>query len=292
MKLLKRIARSLRSRTFYGYCDTLRRIKSRPVKLSEWQPVDESLPRLVAIVYDRDVPLLIKSLQSLALHHSTLPPLTLFGDSDRALALLKECLPASPGAVVICHWEEALATLQPAEQTFIRKWLASGKFGGYAKKFAITLAASRRENILLSDADIIWFSPLLDANKGEAFFDSQIVIGLDYTRSYDSDVASFLGESKIMTEPPINCGFVFYPQGVIDRVLNSRNYEALTAWAAHATCHFEQTLIAYVFWKTGGRFFAVNEVATSISDDFCYRNKIRAAVRHYAGCKHLFWRDI
>jgi len=292
MNLLTRIARSVRSRAFYGYCDLLRRLKLDYSKLTRWDPVDATLPTLVAIVYDRDVPLLIKSLQSLARQHPVLPPLILIGDSDAALALLKERIPAKLANVSLFHWEEELATLRPEEQRFVRDWLNSGKFGGYAKKFAITLAASRRGAILLSDADIIWFGPLLVRPEIKAAFNSHILIGKDYTRSYDAALADQLREQKIMAGPPINCGFVYYPQGVFDRVLTAADYERLAAYSLRATCHFEQTLIAFVFWKTDGRFFGPDEVVTTISDDFRYCGKTLGAVRHYAGCKHLFWRDI
>jgi hypothetical protein len=58
-----------------------------------------------------------------------------------------------------------------------------------------------------------------------------------------------------------------------------------------ATCHFEQTLIAFAFWKTGGQLFTPEEVLLTWDDNFHYRGRIRALVRHYAGCKQLFWRD-
>jgi hypothetical protein len=292
MNLFSRIARSLRSRAFYGYCDLLRWLKLDLAKLNQWEPVDLSLPTLVAIVYDRDVPLLVKSLQSLARNNPVLPPLVLIGDSDAAFALLKERVPAKLANVSLRHWEEELATLRPEEQRFVRDWLNSGKFGGYAKKFAITLATSRRTAILLSDADIIWSGPLLVRPETKAAFNSHIIVGKDYTRSYDAELAALLQEQKIMAEPPINCGFVYYPQGVFDRVLTPADYERLAQWSRRATCHFEQTLIAFVFWRTDGKFFGPDEVVTAISDDFCYRKKIQGAVRHYAGCKHLFWRDV
>jgi hypothetical protein len=292
MNPFTRIARSLRSRAFYAYCDALRWLKRGRSKLEKWEPVDPSLPTLVAIVYDRDVPLLIESLQSLARHHPVLPPLILIGDSDAAFALLKERAPVKLAHVSLRHWEEDLATLQPQEQRFVREWQNSGKFGGYAKKFAITLANSRRGDIVLSDADIIWSGPLLVRPETRAAFNSHMVIAKDYVRCYDLELAALLEEEKIMAEIPINCGFVYYPRGIFDRVLTPADYERLAKWSRRATCHFEQTLIAFVFWKTDGRFFAPDEVVTTISDDFCYREKIWGAVRHYAGCKHLFWRDI
>lgn len=291
-QLRAKIKQSFRYRSFYSYCEFWRKIKSiRPPHI-EWKPLDSSLPRFVSIVYAADVPLLAYSLRSLMQQVDKRPNFWLIGDSDAAYAKLQSWLAdSSPSDVKFWHWRTLLQELDPKYQTFINTWTNSGKWGGYAKRFAITLAANAHADILLFDGDVLWFGDFPSTLKSRRKNTPTIFAGKDYGRAYDSEVATFLGDARILTEEPLNCGVVYYPCGILSSILTPEKLIALLPYAERATNHLEQTIIAYAFWQSGGEWFDTATVATTMVDNFKYKRAVQSLARHYAGAKHLFWRD-
>jgi phage pi2 protein 07 len=283
-----KILTSLKWRFFYGYCRHLESRKKDVSRIQKWENVDPSLPLLATIVYAADVPLLDPCLFSLKRTHKRVPPLVLIGDSDEACVELKKRFGDASFSIV--HWESLLAELPALEQTFVRTWMNSGRWGGYSRKFAITMALQRHGNLLISDADVLWFQDFF-SNGSTWWKEGRIQIGEDYNRAYDLEVADLLKEPRLRTDMPVNCGFVYYPKNSLDGVLTDEVFQTVMPHAAKATNHLEQTLIGYAFWQTGGRFFKTSDVATTLSDNFSIKRWNDSAVRHYAGAKHLFWRD-
>jgi hypothetical protein len=287
--LATRIVQSLRWRFFFGYCRQLEKWKKKKILVRTWECTASSSAPLVSIVYLQDIWLLDRCLNSLAVTQKLRPPLILIGDSDQAHAELLRRF--SCEGITIHHWEKLLGTLAQKEREFVRTWLNSGRWGGYAKKFAITLALQRTGPLLLSDADVLWFTDILESRFREWMALNQIIIGADYNRAYDLQVADQLQEPRLRTDVPVNCGFVYYPQGILDRALTAEVFEMLLPFAAKATNHLEQTIIGYAFWRTAGAWFSPTQLATTLKDDFAFRRSVDSAIRHYAGAKHLFWRD-
>jgi hypothetical protein len=291
LKLVSRIRESLKYRTFYSYCELLRVLKSRQPPQINWRQLQPDLPTVVAIARESDMPLLAYSIRTLLYHTPRRPPIWLIGDSDIAYAALNHWFPNAPPDVKTWHWEALLAELSRDYQHFIHTWLHSGHYGGYAKKFAITLAANAHADILLVDADVLWFGDFFTPLQHQRQQAPAVYSGQDYARTYDFQVVDVLGDTRLYTEEPLNCGLVYYPQGVLATILTSDLLLRLLSYAAHATCHLEQTLIAYAFWQSGGRWFSADTLATTMSDNFRLRQQVSALARHYAGGKHLFWRD-
>lgn len=291
LRFISQIRESLKYRLFYGYCNILRVLKSRQPPQIDWRPMDPTLPTLVAIARDVDMPLLAYCIRTLMVNVAMRPPIWLIGDSDQACVALNHWFPNLPPDVQTYHWQTLLTELSSEYQHFIRTWLHSGYYGGYAKKFAITLAANLHADILLTDADVLWFGDFFTPLQQQRHQTPTILSGQDYARTYDFEVAATLAEPQLLEGEPLNCGLVYYPQGVLVQTLTSDLLLTLLSYAAHATCHLEQTLIAYAFWQTGGQWLSSDMIATTMSDNFRLRRRVVAHARHYAGGKHLFWRD-
>lgn len=289
-KLKRRIQESLKYRLFYGYCNLLYRFKTIYPPKIDWKPLDTSLPIFVSIAREADVPLLAYSLKSLMQYANKSPQLWLIGDSDAAYNKLKEWIPDAPQGVELWHWETLLEKLDSNYQIFIKTWVSSGKWGGYAKKFAITLAANLHANIMLFDADVLWFGDFPSLLKSILLDKSIILASKDVSQAYDKEVANIL-DKRILTQQPLNCGVMYYPCGILQKTLSSNELISLLPHVKQATTHLEQTLIAYAFWQSQGTFFSTDIVLTTLEDDFKLTNKFVSTIRHYASVKHLFWRD-
>lgn len=292
LELSSKIQRSINYRFVYNYCNLLRTLKQKRSPDIEWKPLDSSFPRFVSIVYEADVPLLAYSLKYLMAQVEKRPRFWLIGDSDAAYSKLKSWLfDSAPPDVEFWHWENLLKELDPKYQIFIKTWVNSGKWGGYAKRFAITLAANARSDILIFDGDVLWFGDFPSTLQALRQKTPTILVGKDYGRAYDSEVARVLGDPRILEEEPLNCGIVYYPKGILLEILTPEKLMNLLTYAERATNHLEQTIIAYAFWQSGGNWFDFETVATTMIDQLKFSNGVKSLARHYAGAKHLFWRD-
>nr|WP_158020373.1 hypothetical protein [Desertifilum tharense] len=290
--MIERIYHSLSYRAVYNYCLFLKSVKTRYTPKISWQPIDLSLPRFVSIVYDADVPLLVRSLHHLMKWTDKSPQLWLVGDSDAAYVKLQSSLGNSlPNGVELWHWQTLLQTLDISYQNFIKTWEASGKWGGYSRRFAVTLAANSCADIIMFDADVLWYGNFPSSLQKLTQKESNILAGKDYDRAYDLEVASFLGNPKILENEPLNCGIVYYPKSILLNVVTPELVMKLLPYAARATNHLEQTLVAYAFWQSRGQWFDSKIVATTMVDRLSFQNQVQSLARHYAGAKHLFWRD-
>lgn len=287
--LAHRVRDGIKVRGFYAYCNALKYFKTLRLPEIRWRPLYAAQPKFVSIVRSDDVPLLIYSLKTLMEFAERRPPLLLIGDSDQALKSLRDALHGVPPEVEVCHWESLLAKLNSGYREFIAAWVASGKWGGYAKKFAVTLAANGEADIVVFDADVLWFGDF--AFRLATLDPSRICAGQDYTYSYDKNVAHALGDSAIYAGAPLNCGLVYYPRATLGPILTDSKLTGMLRFAEKATPHLEQTLIAHAFWRTEGKWFPPDVVATTMADQFRLRRGVIALARHYAGAKHLFWRD-
>lgn len=287
-----KINQSVKYRFWYSYYHLIRQIKCIQRPNIKWKPLDSSLPRFISIVHEADVPLLAYSLNSLMRQVDKRPNFWLVGDSDAAYAKLQSWLSASsPSDVEFWHWETLLPKLDPRYQSFIKTWLHSGQWGGYAKKFAITLAANADADILLFDADVLWFGDFPSILQSLRQKNPTILAGQDYQQSYDLEVIKFLGDRKILAGAPLNCGLVYYSQGILLETIPAEKLINLLPYAIEATTHLEQTIIAHAFWQANGQWFDSKTLATTMIDNFKLRRQTESLARHYAGGKHLFWRD-
>lgn len=287
---VNQLASSLKYRLFYGYCGRLERKKKSRLKELDWpDECRDDLPPLLIVTCQGDIPLLLHSLRSLRETQSAVPRLWLVGDSDEARRDLEKLFPAAKN-VRISHWKDFLDALAPTEKKFVETWVKSTPWGGYAKKFAATLGANRESAVLLSDADVLWKRDFIRHLEKMIAANPAILAGHDSAYAYDREVADAL-RSNIFSAPPLNCGFVYYSLGIFGETLRDPDYAVAQTFALNATTHLEQTLIAHAFQKSGGQFFRTEEVAATLADNFCLKEKVPAAVRHYAGAKHLFWRD-
>jgi len=287
--LIGKTLNSLKWRIFYALCRSKERGKKKQEVLTHWKCTDAGAPPLVCIVYEADIYLLDRCLFSLQKTQKLIPPLILIGDSDGAFRELQRRF--SFESVTILHWSELMLRLSELEQLFVRTWLDSGRWGGYSKKFAITLALQREKAFLLTDADVLWFSDILGAELRRWEVSGKIRLGEDYNRAYDLDVVRQLGEDRLALDKPINCGFVFYPKNSLDALLFPETFKLLLPFAQNASNHLEQTIIGYAFWRGAGIFLTPAQLQTTMEDNFRFSRGTGSVVRHYAGAKHLFWRD-
>jgi hypothetical protein len=291
VSLLRRIKESLKYRLFYGYCRTLEKVKKRRLPALDWpEKARGDLPPLLIVTSEKDISLLLYSLHSLRAAATTVPELWLVGDSDEATARLRTVFSAAPRASSVFHWRQFFDELQSMERRFVETWADSKPWGGYAKKYATTVVANRKSAVLLSDADVLWKRDFFPRLQHLLRSNPPVLAGRDRAYSYDRDVAGAL-HADLFAAPPLNCGFMYYARGVVGRSMTGADYGLVHGYAAHASTHLEQTLIACIFQKAGGQFFGIEEVTTTLEDNFCMKEKVRADVRHYAGAKHLFWRD-
>ncbi len=291
MSLVRRVRESLKFRLFFAYCRRLERRKRRCLPSVSWpSQVQPNLSPLLVVTCESDIPLLCYSLSSLQRTTSKLPELWLVGDSDQATDALQRQFDGAPASVRVGHWKNYHQQLRPLEQRFVNSWVNSKPWGGYARKFAVTVAANRQSAVLLSDADVLWKKDFLSTLQPLLAAQPSILAGHDEPYAYDRSLAEAL-QSRIFSAPPLNCGFVYYSRGVLDATLQEPEYKIAQQFAANATNHLEQTLIARAFEKAKGAYFHTAHVATTLADNFCLRENVHSEVRHYAGAKHLFWRD-
>lgn len=287
-----RLKNSWRWRSSFAYYGFLRRLKSRKNPAISWKTPDPAAPRLVSCVYAADVPLLRQCLKTLHETNSRPPAALLAGDSPEAVDALRKAFSDGGGKVEIVFWENLLEKLPEQSRKFIRAWLNGGAFGGYAKKFAVTLAANQDEALVMCDADVLFGGDFFAALKGCLSGKDGMVAGEDYRASYDLKAVNLLDEPRILGGRPLNCGMVYYPRGVLGSLLTEAVLEKALPLADPADNHLEQTLVAYAFWRSGGSFFPRTMLETSLEDNLKWRKGLGSLARHYAGGKHLFWRDV
>ncbi len=289
--MIQRLKNSLKYRLFFGYCRSLEAAKKRRLTRLDWQGEFRSdVPPLLIVTMEKDIPLLLYSLKSMRQFTATPPVIWLAGDSDACVEKLKSVVACNTEALKIFHWKTFFDELRPIEKRFVEIWKESKPWGGYARKFAVTVAANRKSAILLSDADVLWKGDFLSHLERMLKSNPAILAGRDYDYSYDRNVAEAL-RSEIFSAPPLNCGFLYYSRNILPATLDANLYAAAEPFAKNASTHIEQTLIAHAFQKSGGRLFETTEVATTLSDNFSLKEKVTSLVRHYAGAKDLFWRD-
>lgn len=289
--MIQRLKDSLKSRLFYANCRRLETRKKKRLTRLDWpQKFRDDVPPALIVTMEKDVPLLLYSLTSMRRFSEIPPELWIAGDSDACLEKLRTVLPVGQSGLKIFHWKTFSDELRPIEKRFVEVWKESKPWGGYARKFAVALAANRKSNILLSDADVLWKGDFLSELKRHLKSNPPILAGRDYDYSYDREVADAL-HSRIFSEPPLNCGFLYYSKDILGSTLNESMYAIAQPFAERASTHIEQTIIAQAFQLCGGKFFETKEVATTLEDNFCLKEKVTSLVRHYAGAKHLFWRD-
>ncbi len=289
--MLARIKRSLKFRLFYGYCRRLEKIKkTRRIELNLPNKFQKNFPPLFIVTCQNDIPLLRYSLHSLKKNSARIPAIWLVGDSDETTDELQKQFPPRGENLRVTHWNFFLKSLSKVEQRFVTSWEKSIPWGGYARKFAATIGANRTSAILLSDADVLWKR---DFSRLENLItpNSAIIASQDHAYSYDKNVVSTLDFPEAPSKPPINCGFIYYAKNILERALTDEVFQRVDSFAANASTHLEQTLIAYAFHKMHGSYFPTDEIATTLTDNFRRKENVVSTVRHYAGAKHLFWRD-
>ncbi|MBP0014392.1 MAG: hypothetical protein J7545_00760 [Roseofilum sp. SBFL] len=269
----------------------MKNIKAKKKPFIDWKPVDHSLPKFIAIVRESDVPLLAYSLSTLMKQVITRPKFWLIGDSESAYTKLKLWFDNAPADVIFWNWLTLFKQLDTKSKVFIETWVNSGRWGGYAKKFAVTLAANAHSDTLIFDSDVLWFGDFVSALDILKYKHYPILAGKDYAQAYDLDLVKFLGDNRLLEGDPLNCGLVYYRHHIILDMLTPDDLMNLLPYAKAATNHLEQTIVAYIFWQSNGTWFDFSTVATTLSDQLNFRNKVQSIARHYAGAKHLFWRD-
>ncbi|OLP18790.1 hypothetical protein BST81_08605 [Leptolyngbya sp. 'hensonii'] len=291
MQWTDRIRQSLKYRLFHGYCNVLRQIKAGHLPTIGWQPFDATLPIGVITTRVSDVPLLAYNLASMMARVQRRPSLWLVGDSDAAYQELQIRFAGAPPEVQLFHWQMLLDALPANYHPFITDW-SQRRWGGFAKKFTAYLAANHRSDVLLLDADILWFGNFLAVL--EALLQTghtTMLAGRDYQQSYDLSIIEALHDRRLLEEDPMNIGLAYCPQGILPRILFPEKLESLRPCLEKDSFYFEQTLMAHVFWQVEGRWFDEATLATTLVDDFRLTSSVKALIRHYAGGKHLFWRD-
>lgn len=290
-KIYKFLRTHGRKRIFATYCNILRRLKcARPPKIA-WKELNEKLPLFASIVRAGDVPLLYYSIKYLMQNSACRPRMLLVGDSERALETLKEWFSDCPADILMVDWREYLAKLDESERRFIMAWLLSGPWGGFAKRFATAWALNKEKDVLFFDADILWHTDFPSALLKILDKDNTIHASQDWQPAYHEKLAHEMGEPRILKGAPINVGLIYYPQGLLPCVLTKDFLAKMLPFVEWASYHTEQTLLAYIFWRMNGKFFDENFVGITIADNLKLRKTDRFPIRHYAGTKHLFWRD-
>lgn len=292
MKILSKLHGSWQWRSSFAYYGLLRWWKSAKNPPIAWKTPDRGAPRLVSCVYEADVPLLRHCLKTLHENNGRPPAALLAGDSPEAVRALQRAFAGGMDYVEIVYWQDLLKTLPPQSAEFVRAWLEGGPFGGYARKFAVTLAANARESIVMCDADVLFGGDFYAALKDFSGGGAPMAAGEDYRASYDLKAAEWLEEPRILGDKALNCGMVYYRHGVLNGILTGDFLEKALPLTRPADNHLEQTLIAYVFWKSGGAFFPWTMLETTLEDNLKWRKGLNSLARHYAGGKHLFWRDV
>ncbi len=289
--MIQRLINSLKFRLFFGYCRKLESVKKKRLTRLDWSwEFRSDLPPLLMVTMEKDIPLLLYSLRSMRQFTAKPPVIWLAGDSGSCVEKLKSVVSCKTEGLKIFHWKSFFDELQPIEKRFVEVWKESRPWGGYARKFAVTVAANRKSAILLSDADVLWKGDFISRLEQMLKSNPTILAGRDYGYSYDRDVADAL-RAGIFSAPPLNCGFLYYSRNILPAALDANLYALAEPFAKNASTHIEQTLIAHAFQKSGGRLFETTEVATTLSDNFSLKEKVTCLVRHYAGAKDLFWRD-
>lgn len=283
-----RIRASMRYRSFHLYCKLLRAAKTPFITIQE-RPVDPTLPTLVTLCGERDIDLLRASIASLAKHQEKLPQLQVFADCERSVQRLNRSLQKNNPWLSVQNWDSCLDHLPQAHASFVTGVLANSLEQVSIKKLAVLTAVNRSQALYFSDSDVLWNAPLFNFAK----FDPTIArMSLDRARAYNSEFESLLDPSgRLASHPPLNSGVVYFPKASLCTVLTEGLIESLIPHTGKFIWHAEQTMIAHAFISLNGVPFSQHEVANTVDDDFAFRSGTRPLLRHYAGCKHLFWRD-
>lgn len=288
--LTSRARESLKYRLFFSWCRLLEKHKSSRTAIPH-VPYEAELPRIITLCGSREIPYLTASLASLALSHGALPSVTVYADSRSTYKALEKtpALASHAPAISLREWDSDMATLPEAHVLFIRSVLQHGRQPVLVKKLAVLLGSNLQGQTFFVDSDVLWREPLLNnfGNGGTA-----AKMGLDWQRAYDASLEAAVDPHGLLkSHPPLNSGFIYFSPGTLQEVLTESLFSSLVPHAPSFGWHGEQTLVAFAFLKLGGTLFTRQELATTAEDNFRIRSTVRSAARHYAGCKHLFWRD-
>jgi len=290
--LLSRFKKSAQYRIYFSYYRWLRARKIKKMKPFELPAKkDDLLPDLVFVVQTSDIPLLHWSLRSMCQCESVRGNLVLIGDTDASVKALTKHFNFLKD-IEILSGEKLVNDLPVEIQRILAKWRASRPFGGYAKKFGATLALNLKRSFILSDADVLWhqsaWSDLLHSlGNGE-----KVVASEDVQPAFDPQTDDLLEGSSVYASKPLNCGFIYYPERSLIDHWKSTDTVVIEGLAEKAHSHLEQTIIAKLAGRGGLSLFPITLVETSQNDIFCFTGQTLGKIRHYAGAKDLFWRDV
>lgn len=238
------------------------------------------------------MPLLHYSLMSLNRVEPSMPPIILIGDTNEATDTMRKRFSFLGDSVEILSGEELRSQLDLDFQRFIEKWRGQRPFGGYAKKMGATFGLNLTRSFILADADVLWRKQVYDDLLSVIADGERIVFSEDIGPAYDPELDRKMEGPKLSEIPPLNCGFIYYPRGILRNSISGPDLGLLEASCAPAHSHFEQTIIAKIAARTGGYRFSMDLIETTLKDRLSFRDQSTGAVRHYAGAKDLFWRDV
>lgn len=286
--LFHRGRESLKYRLFYGWCRFLEKAKSSRTELPRVSHASD-LGTMITLCGRREVPYLAASLATLAKAHGAVPKITVYADSADTLQSLETRLGSCLPAISLQSWDTVTRLLPEAHGAFVDAVLRNGRQPVLVKKLAVLLATNLQEHTLFVDTDVLWNAALLPRIMEHP---NVARMGLDWQRAYDPVLEAVVDvEGLLSKHPPLNSGFIYFPKLTLVQALEEPAVLSLIPHAAAFGWHGEQTLVAHAFLKLGGKLFDPAEVATTAEDNFRLRSSVVSSARHYAGCKHLFWRD-
>ncbi len=239
----------------------------------------------------RHVPMFAVALRSLALCEPEVPRLRVAADSSEALTALAAVLPPPGGDVTLVSWDERLGLVPQRYRGFIDRYLATPRWDGFGKKFALLLALNTDRDVLYSDADVLWYSPVIrDVLDRTAASGAGLCIGSDFQESFDNGLLTFL-DYRFTTPVPMNTGFLGMRREALLAALDVPRIARWHDYQGPLGCHTEQTVIACAADSVGAAVLPAELVGVSMADFGRFHRQFTPRVRHYAGPKTLFWRD-
>jgi hypothetical protein len=217
-----------------------------------------------------------------------LPRVRVISDGSLPVAAMARALSWWPGACEVALWTDCVTALPAADREHIVRFAEREPMG---RKLAAVVATAAAGPTLYCDADVLWFRfpPTLDQLLAAPA--PAMVMSEDPYPAYDPALVP--DRLPHLAVPPYSCAGLLYAAGDF---LGAGGAEDFLADAAeHGVGITEQTILAEINYRLGGRHWPVSEIALMENDRFSLGPSFRGrgwAARHYVGqVRHLFWRD-
>jgi hypothetical protein len=255
--------------------------------------------RMLMVVGDDHVMMAREGLRSLVRTWRAVPPLVLVSDGSLSPRDVDRALGWYPAPMEVRERDAIIASAAteggPDLAAFAAAAYDCAGTTAFALKFAAAVLEAKRQPVLLSDADILWFRDFGEEVRRLRGAGAGVVIRTmrDYQKSYDGEIETLFQRFGAAARAPyVNAGLVYLSGDLLGAVDLT---PALRIGVQPGHYFAEQTIFALAAAALGAEPWDHETVACFQADEETFGVTYRRTswyARHYvAPVRHLFWRD-